>query len=81
MESTKGTDFAISEYLLKLGYIQYSTIPPFGIVIYFTIYYMLKKYQDILLINLDALTYAGNLENLKGVEGAPLRPASGSPLA
>ena len=32
------------------------------------VYYMLKKYQDILLVNLDALTYAGNLENLKGVE-------------
>lgn len=30
---------------------------------------MLKKYQDILLVNLDKLTYAGNLENLKGVEG------------
>ena len=35
------------------------------------VYYMLKKYQDILLVNLDALTYAGNLENLKGVEGDP----------
>ena len=32
------------------------------------VYYMLKKYQNILLVNLDALTYAGNLENLKGVE-------------
>ena len=32
------------------------------------VYYMLEKYQDILLVNLDALTYAGNLENLKGVE-------------
>lgn len=30
------------------------------------IYYMLKKYQDILLVNLDKLTYAGNLENLEG---------------
>lgn len=27
--------------------------------------YMLKKYEDILLVNLDKLTYAGNLENLK----------------
>ena len=27
--------------------------------------YMLKKYQDIRIINLDKLTYAGNLENLK----------------
>src|SRR5699024_9403687 len=33
------------------------------------VYYMLKKYNDILLVNLDKLTYAGNLENLKGVEG------------
>ena len=29
---------------------------------------MLKKYDDILLINLDLLTYAGNMENLKEVE-------------
>lgn len=28
----------------------------------------MKKYQDILLGDLDKLTYAGNLENLKGVE-------------
>lgn len=33
------------------------------------VYYMLNKYQDILLINLDKLTYAGNLENLKDAEG------------
>ena len=33
------------------------------------ILYMLKKYTDILLVNLDALTYAGNMENLKDVEG------------
>ena len=33
------------------------------------IYYMLSKHNDILLVNLDKLTYAGNLENLKGVEG------------
>lgn len=32
------------------------------------VYYMLKKYEDILLVNLDKLTYAGNLKNLKGVE-------------
>lgn len=33
------------------------------------IYYMFKKYGDeIRIINVDALTYAGNLENLKGVE-------------
>ena len=31
-------------------------------------YYMLKKYDDILLVNLDRLTCAGNLENPKGVE-------------
>ena len=30
--------------------------------------YMLKKYTDIRIINLDALTYAGNMENLKDVE-------------
>ena len=33
------------------------------------VYYMLNKYKDIQLVNLDKLTYAGNLENLKGVEG------------
>ena len=35
------------------------------------VYYMLKKYEDILLVDLDKLTYAGNLENLKGVDGDP----------
>lgn len=35
------------------------------------VYYMLKKYEDIRLINLDALTYAGNLENLKELENDP----------
>lgn len=30
--------------------------------------YLLKKYPDIKIINLDKLTYAGNLKNLKGVE-------------
>ena len=30
--------------------------------------YMLKKYDNIKIINLDVLTYAGNLENLKDVE-------------
>ena len=35
------------------------------------VHYMLKKYQDIRLINLDKLTYAGNLENLKDAEGDP----------
>ncbi|GKU26535.1 dTDP-glucose 4,6-dehydratase [Clostridium folliculivorans] len=33
--------------------------------------YMLKKYSDITIINLDKLTYAGNLENLKDVQGNP----------
>ena len=35
------------------------------------VYYMLGKHRDILLVNLDKLTYAGNLENLKGVENDP----------
>ncbi|PJC46140.1 MAG: dTDP-glucose 4,6-dehydratase, partial [Candidatus Omnitrophica bacterium CG_4_9_14_0_2_um_filter_43_12] len=30
--------------------------------------YMLKKYPDYKITNLDKLTYAGNLENLKDVE-------------
>jgi dTDP-glucose 4,6-dehydratase len=30
--------------------------------------YMLNKYSDIKVINLDKLTYAGNLENLKSIE-------------
>ncbi|HOF42797.1 MAG TPA: GDP-mannose 4,6-dehydratase, partial [Candidatus Moranbacteria bacterium] len=32
------------------------------------IHYILGKYPDYKVINLDALTYAGNLENLKDVE-------------
>ena len=32
------------------------------------IHYILKKYSDVKLINVDSLTYAGNLENLKTVE-------------
>jgi dTDP-glucose 4,6-dehydratase len=32
------------------------------------VHYMLDKYADIKIINLDKLTYAGNLENLKDVE-------------
>lgn len=32
------------------------------------VHYMLKKYPKILLVNLDKLTYSGNLENLKSVE-------------
>lgn len=32
------------------------------------IQYMLKKYKDIFIINLDLLTYAGNLNNLKSIQ-------------
>ena len=32
------------------------------------VHYMLSRYTDIRIINLDALTYAGNLENLKDLE-------------
>ncbi len=31
--------------------------------------YMLEKYPEIKIINVDKLTYAGNLENLKSIEG------------
>ncbi|PFN07049.1 dTDP-glucose 4,6-dehydratase [Bacillus cereus] len=31
--------------------------------------YMVKKYPNYNIVNLDALTYAGNLENLKDIEG------------
>ena len=30
--------------------------------------YMVEKYSDYHIINLDALTYCGNLENLKDIE-------------
>ncbi|MEG1381409.1 MAG: dTDP-glucose 4,6-dehydratase [Ruthenibacterium sp.] len=33
--------------------------------------YMLKKHEDIRIINVDALTYAGNLENLTSIEHDP----------
>ena len=33
--------------------------------------YMLKKYDDIRIINLDKLTYAGNPDNLKEIEDDP----------
>lgn len=33
--------------------------------------YMLNKYDDVRIINIDSLTYAGNLENLKSVENNP----------
>jgi dTDP-glucose 4,6-dehydratase len=32
------------------------------------IHHMLGRYDDVEIVNLDALTYAGNLENLKSVE-------------
>ncbi len=35
------------------------------------IIYMLNKYDDVKIINVDSLTYAGNLENLKSVENSP----------
>ena len=35
------------------------------------IIYMLNKYRDIKIINVDSLTYAGNPENLKSVENDP----------
>jgi len=35
------------------------------------IQYMLKKYEDVKIINLDCLTYAGNLSNLSAVENDP----------
>ncbi len=33
--------------------------------------YMLNRYDDVKIVNLDKLTYAGNLENLKSVENHP----------
>jgi dTDP-glucose 4,6-dehydratase len=35
------------------------------------LYHLHEKYPDYTLINVDKLTYAGNLENLKGLEGKP----------
>lgn len=35
------------------------------------ILYMLDKYEDVKLVNVDKLTYAGNLENLRSVEQNP----------
>jgi dTDP-glucose 4,6-dehydratase len=31
------------------------------------IHYLMERHQDILVVNVDKLTYAGNLENLKAV--------------
>ena len=39
------------------------------------ILYMLRNYTDIRIVNMDCLTYAGNLENLRSIEvirGIPL---------
>ena len=33
--------------------------------------YMLEKYPDYEIVNLDALTYCGNLENLEDIEDNP----------
>ncbi len=35
------------------------------------IHYWIEKYPQDLIVNLDALTYAGNLENLKSIENPP----------
>jgi len=35
------------------------------------IHYLLKKYPDVEIINIDKLTYAGNLDNLKDIENNP----------
>ena len=35
------------------------------------VHHIINKYPDYEIINLDALTYAGNLENLKSLEGNP----------
>ena len=35
------------------------------------VHYMLEKYNDYTILNLDALTYAGNLENLKAIKDHP----------
>jgi len=35
------------------------------------IHYLLKKYEDCHIVNLDKLTYAGNLENLQDIEEHP----------
>ena len=35
------------------------------------IHYLLRKYLDYKIVNLDKLTYAGNLDNLKEIENNP----------
>ncbi len=39
--------------------------------------YILKKYPDYKIINLDKLTYAGNLENLRDIDPAPFSKKEG----
>ena len=39
--------------------------------------YMLNKYPDIRILNVDALTYAGNLANLRDIEDSTPRFYSG----
>ena len=38
------------------------------------VHYMLKKYPEILLVNLDKLTYAGNLESTISITSSTLPP-------
>ncbi len=40
--------------------------------------YMLKKYADIRIVNVDKLTYAGNLENLKSIDQRPRYVCAGA---
>ncbi|MDL1876910.1 NAD-dependent epimerase/dehydratase family protein, partial [Cytophagia bacterium CHB2] len=35
------------------------------------VHYLLRKNDDVEIINLDKLTYAGNLENLRDIKGNP----------
>ena len=35
------------------------------------VHYMVDKYPNYMIVNLDALTYAGNLETCQPVEGKP----------
>jgi dTDP-glucose 4,6-dehydratase len=58
----KGMDLIMKTYLVTGGA---------GFIGSNFVHYMLNKYKDIKIVNLDKLTYAGNLENLKQVEGNP----------
>ncbi|MTP73556.1 NAD-dependent epimerase/dehydratase family protein, partial [Turicibacter sanguinis] len=35
------------------------------------VHYMVNKYPNYMIVNLDALTYAGNLETCQPIEGKP----------